>query len=218
MTVRRLLVRSLATAAFSTLAFAQPAPALVSDAAQQQPREVASWLAGSFSNHAQAAQDPAFFEVVLHMREIWPQRSGEQWLYVEQALAASPSQPYRQRVYRIGWDGRGPVSEVFTLPGDAAAFVGAWRNVAVFEALSPQDLHRREGCSLHLVKQPDGTYRGSTVGHDCASERSGAAYATAEVMLDANVLTSWDRGFGVQGKQVWGSERGPYRFERQPPG
>lgn len=162
--------------------------------------------------------DPAFFEVALPMRPIWPQRSGERWLYVEQALAASPSKPYRQRVYRIDWDGQGPVSEVFTLPGDATTFAGAWRNTTVFDSLTPEDLRRREGCSLHLVKQSDGTCLGSTIGDDCAGTRSGAAYATAEVVLDAGVLTSWDRGFGAQDKQVWGSERGPYRFERQPPG
>ncbi|MEY2746457.1 MAG: CpeT/CpcT family, partial [Planctomycetota bacterium] len=27
---------------------------------------------------------------------------------------------------------------------------------------------------------------------------------------------SWDRGFDAAGKQVWGSTKGPYLFERLP--
>jgi hypothetical protein len=37
------------------------------------------------------------------------------------------------------------------------------------------------------------------------------------VVIDANGMTSWDRGFDAAGRQVWGSEAGGYRFERISP-
>ena len=196
-----------------TMTPAQSAPS--STAAAQQTREVAAWLAGSFGNQQQAQQDKAFHAISLHMQPIWTRRAGEYWLYVEQSLAATPDKPYRQRVYRIAWQD-GPVSEVYLLPGDPAVFIGAWRDTAVFDRIDPRDLRRKDGCSIWLEKQPDGSYRGSTRGTSCASDRDGAAYTKAEVTLDATLLTSWDRGFDASDKQVWGSTAGAYRFERQP--
>lgn len=183
--------------------------------AADQLREVAGWLAGSFSNQMQAGQDKAFHPVTLHMQPMWKDRDGEHWLYVEQALAANPGKPYRQRVYRITWQDDGPVSEVYLLPGDPAAFVGAWRDTRVLDQLQPIDLRRKDGCSIWLQKRPDGAYQGQTPGTACASERDGAAYTKAEVTLDATLLTSWDRGFDAHDRQVWGSAAGPYRFERR---
>lgn len=185
-----------------------------SEGEPEQLREAVLWLTGSFSNQAQAKQNSAFHAVVLHMQPIWTARAGEHWLYVEQALAATPEKPYRQRVYRVQWDGDGPVSEVYTLPGDGAAYVGAWRTTGVFASLTPDDLRRKEGCSLHLAKSLDGSYRGATRGQACASERSGASYATSEVVLEPALISTLDRGFDTNGVQAWGSQAGPYRFDR----
>lgn len=183
------------------------------DTPVRQTQEVADWLTGSFSNGAQARRDPAFHHVLLHTQPIWPGRSGEHWLYVEQALADTPDKPYRQRIYRIRWEG-GPVSEVFLLPGDPSAFIGAWRDVSRFNGLEPEHLEQRQGCSIWLHKQRAGGYEGATRGRHCGSDRSGAQYATSEVVLDAAALSAWDRGFDAAGSQVWGATAGPYRFER----
>ncbi|GMV30028.1 MAG: hypothetical protein AMXMBFR59_21530 [Rhodanobacteraceae bacterium] len=195
-------------------AVAETAP--LSTEQQGQIQEVVHWLSGSFGNRLQAARDAAFADVVMHLRPIWTERASGPWLYVEQAAAATPAQPYRQRIYHIHWSGAGPVSDVYTLPGDPAAYVGGWRDDAVFTTLKPDDLRRKEGCSLHLTRSSDGSYRGSTVGRDCASERQGANYATSEVTLNAASLTSWDRGFTTDGVQPWGPAAGPYRFDRLP--
>jgi CpeT protein len=180
----------------------------------KQTQEVADWLTGSFSNRAQAAHDTAFHHVVLHMHRIWTHRTGEHWLYVEQALATTPEKPYRQRVYHIRWE-QGPVSDVYLLPGDASAFVGGWRDTRALERLTPDSLLPRHGCSIALRKESAGHYQGATRGKICGSERGGATYATSDVTLDASVLTSWDRGFDPEDRQVWGSTEGPYRFERE---
>ena len=43
----------------------------------------------------------------------------------------------------------------------------------------------------------------------------GASYATSEVELREERITSWDRGYDGEGLQVWGATEGPYRFDRQ---
>jgi hypothetical protein len=48
---------------------------------------VAAWMTGSFSSAAQAAADPDFRDIRLHVAPIWPEAGGVRWLYVEQAAA-----------------------------------------------------------------------------------------------------------------------------------
>jgi len=133
-------------------------------------QELAGWMTGSFSSAEQAASDPSFFDIRLHMTRIWPTRSDGPWLYVEQAAAAKLNEPYRQRVYRLVAQGDGTIeSRVFTLPGDPLRFAGKWAAPADFETLKPEDLELRAGCSLYLRRTSDGAYVGSTQGQGCES-------------------------------------------------
>lgn len=180
-------------------------------------REVQAMLTGSFSSQAQAAADPEnYFDIRLHMTPIWPQASDGPWLYVEQATAARPERPYRQRVYRlVALPDGGVRSEVYTLPGDALSFAGAWKDVAKFNTIKPDQLTLRDGCAVVLRRSPDGSYTGGTEGTGCASDLRGAAYATSVVVARPDRLETWDRGYDTQNKQVWGAEKGPYQFIRQ---
>lgn len=188
---------------------------------------LASTMAGSYSSQAQALADPEFRDIRLHMTPIWIGRADGPWLYVEQAAATSLDRPYRQRVYQLvatpppADDPEGPSpgleSRVFELPGDPLAFAGAWRDPARFDALSPDDLLAREGCTVHLSASGDGSYEGSTVDEQCLSTLRGAAYATSEVFISSDEIRTWDRGFDKEGKQVWGAVKGPYRFGRVSP-
>lgn len=179
--------------------------------------EVANLLAGSYSSQRQSEQDEAFLDVRLDMRRIWPERAGEHWLYVEQAMATTLERPYRQRVYRVEAtaDG-GAISHVYTLPGDPLRFAGAHRDPARLAGLSPADLEERRGCAIVLSRRDDGSYAGATRERDCPSELRGASYATSEVVLTDQRLDSWDRGYDRDGRQVWGAVAGPYRFDRLP--
>jgi hypothetical protein len=177
--------------------------------------ELCSWMCGSFSSAAQAAVDPEFRDIRLHMTRIWPERGDGRWLYVEQATAEREDRPYRQRVYRLVADDEGWVSEVYELPGDPLAFSGAWRDPARIAALDPAQLVPRTGCSIRLQWRGDGTYAGSTGVGTCPSALNGASYATSEVVITAATLTSWDRGYDAAGSQVWGAVQGPYVFVRQ---
>ena len=182
-------------------------------------QRLAELMAGSYSSAAQAAADSDYLEIVLHMTPIWTDRSDGPWLYVEQAAASAQGRPYRQRVYRlVDLDGGAVRSDVYTLPGDALRFAGAWTDGAKLAGLSPDQLTPRAGCSLTLRPvNAGGSFVGSTEGTGCASDLRGAAYATSEATVTADRLISWDRGFDSAGRQVWGAVKGGYVFDKAPP-
>ncbi len=182
---------------------------------------VANLLVGSYSSAEQAKTEKDYREIVLHMTRIWSKRTDGPWIYVEQALASEPSRPYRQRVYQVAVTSNpdaapGTIeSRVFELPGDPLGFAGAWNDPARFDSVTVEQLVPREGCSVYLVPNSDGSWSGGTDGTGCSSSLRGATYATSEVTLNANELRSWDRGFDKDGKQVWGAEKGAYVFRRE---
>ena len=175
-----------------------------------------AWLSGSFSSARQAVEDPRYFEIHLRAAPIWTDRTDGRWLYIEQAQGQRLDSPYLQRGYHLTSEGDGAfMSTIYTLPGDALTFAGAWRTPGEFDELSPDDLAIRDGCEITL-SWDDGVERftGSTTGSGCESSLSGASYATAEVEITADEMRSWDRGFNADGEQVWGAEAGAYIFRR----
>jgi CpeT protein len=194
-----------------------PTPAAVAPTSPALTR-LAELMTGQFSSRAQAAADPEFFDIRLFMVEIWPgQPDGSRWLYVEQARADVLERPYRQRVYKLSARPDGSLqSEVFTLPGDALAFAGAWKSPDRFARINPQSLMLRDGCAIILRAESADRYTGSTVGNACPSELRGAKYATSEVVITPIGMDSWDRGYDAADKQVWGAEKGGYQFRRDP--
>jgi len=54
-----------------------------------------------------------------------------------------------------------------------------------------------------------------TIEDHCATDYNGASYATAQVTLSDDQLTSWDQGWNDDDEQVWGATAGPYVFDRQ---
>lgn len=174
------------------------------------------YMAGSFDSGEQAKADPTYFDIRLHMTPIWTaDGSNARWLYVEQAMANQLAKPYRQRVYRVSALGGGRfTSEVYELPGDPLAFAGSWKNPDAFANLKPDMLTARDGCVINLAEKKE-SFVGSTNAQDCVSTLRGAAYATSEVVISADQLVSWDRGFDAQGKQVWGATKGGYVFRKR---
>jgi hypothetical protein len=172
-----------------------------------------TWMTGSFSSAVQAAEDPEYFDISLHMTPIWTDREDGRWLYVEQAVAEYADRPYRQRVYRVLEIAEGLFeSQVYTLP-DPAAVVGAWSSEQPLIDLTPDDLEERDGCSI-LMRRRDQGFVGSTLASLCTSTLRGASYATSEVLITADGMISWDRGFADDGRQVWGAAKGGYVFDR----
>ena len=188
----------------------QPAP----DAVGSDLELLAAWMTGSFSSQAQSEIDPEnYFDIRLFMTPIWTDGDDGVWLYVEQAAADRLEWPYRQRVYHLVEESGALRSDVFELPGDPLEYAGAWATPERFDALGPLQLSLREGCSIHLRRRGD-TFVGSTLGKGSSSTLGGASYATSEVEINRDALTSWDRGFDASDLQVWGATEGPYAFDR----
>ena len=104
-------------------------------------------------------------------------------------------------------------SKVFELP-DPSVAVGAWKQPDALATLDPAALVDRPGCAVLLRAVDGASFAGSTLGSQCVSGFRGAAYATSEVTVTATGLVSWDRGYDAAGKQVWGAEKGGYKFDR----
>ena len=174
------------------------------------------WMTGSFSSAAQAAETEGYFDIRLETVRIWPGRDDGVWLYVQQGVADRFEEPYRQRIYHVGRDGERFSSAVYSLPGDPLELAGAWAEPERFDAMAPSDLSERTGCTVFLERQGN-RFVGSTVEDQCTSQLRGASYATSEVEVSAEGLTSWDRGYDAAGEQVWGAEDGAYVFLRVEP-
>jgi CpeT protein len=181
-------------------------------------RDASAWLAGHYSSAAQAAEDPTYFDVRLHIVPIWPDRIDGPWFYVEQAMASAQDKPYRQRIYRLTAAPELRVeSVIYELPGSPLQWAGAWEHPERFNALDPAILQLRPGCSVVLAYAGPDRMTGGTEGDGCMSALRGAAYATSEVVLTPTGMETWDRGFDAANRQVWGATKGPYRFVKDRP-
>jgi hypothetical protein len=176
-------------------------------------RLLLQWMTGEFSSAEQAAEDSAYFDISLKMTRIWPEKKTGAWIYVEQALASTPNEPYRQRVYFVREMGDGQFSsDIYMIP-EEEKFIGAWKDVSKFAEMDQFDLKYKDGCAVFL--NYDGfQYSGSTNEGTCKSTLRGASYATSEVKITNGVLESWDRGYDEEGNQVWGAEKGGYIFKK----
>jgi hypothetical protein len=173
--------------------------------------QLLKWMTGEFSSAEQAAQDSAYFDISLKMTRIWPEKKTGAWIYVEQAVASTPNEPYRQRVYFVRELGDGQFSsDIYTIP-EEEKFIEAWKDVSAFAEMDQFDLKYKDGCAVFL--DYDGfQYSGSTNEGTCKSTLRGASYASSEVKITKGVLESWDRGYDEEGNQVWGAEKGAYVF------
>jgi hypothetical protein len=204
--MRKFLLSSFALVALPVFA-ADTASSLALD-------RLATLLSGTFSSADQSLADKNYRHVVLHAVRIWPERTDGPWLYVEQALAEAPDQPYRQIVYQLATAGDGSLeTRLFALDAPIKA-TGAWRKPDPLADLTPERLSFREDCTVFLRAMPDGSFVGATHGDGCASDLRGATHATTEVTLTSDAIVWWDRGFNASGRQVWGSANGGYVFKR----
>ncbi|MEZ4739828.1 MAG: chromophore lyase CpcT/CpeT [Flavobacteriales bacterium] len=176
--------------------------------------ELASTMAGSYTSAAQANEDSSYFNIELEMVRIWPKRKDGAWFYVEQAAATSKEKPYRQRVYHVQEVNDSTyTSDILTIKGGEALF-GAYKDPLLLEQLRMDSVEVLDGCTITLHKRGK-TYVGSTDGRKCSNAWGKATYATSEVRITPGLMVSWDRGYNDEGEQVWGAEKGGYRFVKR---
>lgn len=175
-------------------------------------KKLTAMMQGSFSSERQSKNDSAYFDIRLQIVPIWQERTDGIWMYVEQAVAKMQDKPYRQRVYKLTELGNGKFESAVYLLKSPLRFAGKPEMV---NQLSPDSISLKEGCSVILKKEGKKKFVGGTEGKSCASDLKNAAYAGSEVFITNKMMVSWDRGFDKEGKQVWGAQKGGYRFEKK---
>ena len=92
---------------------------------------------------------------------------------------------------------------------------GAWKDHALLTRIAPASLVARDGCTVILRTQTDGSFKGGTEGKVCRSNLRGAGYATTEITISDRQTVTWERGYNAGNRRVWGSARGGFIFNRQ---
>lgn len=172
------------------------------------------YMVGSYSSAAQAAEDTSYFNIELEMARIWLKEEDGVWLYVEQALAKKKDKPYRQRVYHLQQRDDSTFTSTVCNVDSMHHFIGAYTDIARFQALRSSDAKPLPGCAL-VLHWRSGHFIGSTHDSDCKNAWGKAIYATSEVDIGPDGMVSWDRGYDETDKQVWGAEKGGYRFVKK---
>jgi hypothetical protein len=172
-------------------------------------------MPGVYTNSSQyQANQKDFYHVIMKLHRIWLDRDDAIWLYIEQAQFDVQDRPYRQRVYKVYRGERDTlISEVYNLP-DAEAAIGKGGDSDFWKDKVPQQLAVRQGCAVYLTRKDNALYVGGTRPNTCESTLAGAAYAQSEVTIGLDIFESLDQGLDKEGKLMWGSEKGPYKFER----
>lgn len=181
--------------------------------------QVASWLVGTFDNHAQTAAERAAGSTFVHEEARLLVRPLQDpvvfldglYLYVEDRRATEPK-PRSQRIFRLRKNGSRIRLEVFGI--DARMLSSLSQEPQMLNSLSPSDLTRLEGCDVLLTGQK-GEYQGSTSGRGCPSEVEGSAYMTSTLRVIKDMVILLDRGYNEKGVQTFGPADGQgYEFRR----
>lgn len=187
-------------------------------AAQSQTASLAQltdYMTGRFNSSEQAARDSAFLDVSLHMERIWERKHEGVWIYVEQALTATPDEPYRQQVYKLEELGSNKyLSRVFEL-ANPDEYIGAAQKPKRFNKLLPNALEEMNGCALNLIYDERKQKFIGNMAEICYNDWNGAYVASSEVEITNGQVIRWHRGWDREGRQVWGAEKGGYVFLKQ---
>ena len=172
-------------------------------------KELVSIMQGHYSSESHSIEDKSYYNISLRMTPIWKEKGN--YLFVEQAMFDKQDKPYRVRVYKVSQRGDEFVSEIYTLKNEKD-WIGKWTNPEVYNQLSETDIELKQGCEVVLKRVEKNKFSGSTGDKTCPSELRGASFANSIVTVTKDGIVSWDQGFDKDGKQVWGAEKGGYKF------
>ena len=211
--MQRYLIPLFGLSLSSGLASARPASWESTSATKQ----FAQMLLGTFYSSTQSIDDSDYLDVtVLHCKvqvSGLPEelRDGE-FLALRQSVSTSAN-PYRVRVMRVfqGDDAQSVrVSSFAPQQG-----INLAQLCSLPEAQRTVDFSQLTGekCTTSATLNGE-EFVGGTTGEGCPSNRGGAVRMTSELTLNANKMTTWDRGWTADGQLAWGPEKGPYQFEK----
>ncbi len=173
-----------------------------------------SWMAGDFSNQAQAFENPPFFaHIRVCMRPLPYALMDGVGLFLEQAYDFQLHNPYRLRVLKfVVIDGKIEI-EHYTIEPEAE-FHGAARNPAILQQLTRDKIIKMSGCTM-ITEWTGSTFKGYVEpGKGCKVFRNGKdTYLDNSFEISPQQLISLDRGLDMEtNERVWGSIAGPFEF------
>ena len=183
---------------------------------QQQADEIAAHLTRAMDTSAQAAANPGVANVrmstcVVQFQDVGSASDDAIYLYQEQFVQPQPDQPYRQRFLQIApHPASQSVQSLAYKPAVLEDWVGLCDRPLADRTVSAEALGEPI-CSVFL--RPFGTgYLGRTPIGGCPANFRGAVRITNHIVLHENGMSTWDRGFDAEGRQVWGAADQAYEF------
>jgi hypothetical protein len=186
---------------------------LVAYRVQRDIELLASFLEGTWETIPQEAPYGDSTPMRLRIARVWPEKTGEFWLYAESVDPANEAQVLRQRIYRLRLEDGKVTSRMYRLPGDPRSFAGEWRKERPFAGVAPASLVEFEGCRVLWLRQLETLFAGGTEGRSCGSDVAGVANEHSDFYLASASLRALIQGFDASGKQVWGPN-GPSEFRK----
>lgn len=192
----------------------QPAPANTTASTPAQPAwtdpefgKIAGLVTGSWkSTSPVAGAEGDSAEIVISVAPVSIPGMTD-LLYAEVARADALHAPYRQTLWQFyRHQGKIRVKTIeFRQPGgEVGSLVGLWAAPDFFPAFTPRDLVT----TLDIQLEPKGAgYVGKTP-HPYPTSAGGAVEMTSEVAITPDSLETIDRGYGPDGKIVWGASEG----------
>ena len=173
-----------------------------------------SWMAGDFSNQAQAFENPPFFaHIRVCMRPLPYALMDGVGLFLEQAYDFQLHNPYRLRVLKFVVINDKIEIEHYTIEPEAD-FHGAARNPALLQQLTRDKIIKMSGCTM-ITDWTGSTFKGYVEpGKGCKVFRNGKdTYLDNSFEISPQQLISLDRGLDMEtNERVWGSIAGPFEF------
>jgi CpeT protein len=178
---------------------------------------LARWMAGDFSNQKQAfANSKQYAHIHVFFRPLPFDFFSGVGFYSEQVYDYDLWTPYRQGIHRLVDKGDHVYIENYGLT-DPVRYAGAARVLEILHTITPENIIRRNCCSMVFRRDGD-VFQGSVEpGNKCLIPRNGRqTYLKSEVTLTENTWDSLDKGMDIEThEQVWGSTAGPLRFEKK---
>ncbi|GAA0725091.1 hypothetical protein GCM10009430_30220 [Aquimarina litoralis] len=171
-------------------------------------------LTGKFSSKKQAKEESGYAAVCLINTPIWKHQSGY-WFYQELFSEEKSTAIYNQRIINIKRVDSITLSSTSYIIPNQKKYINGWKNPSLFDQLTTDSLTVREGCDVYFKKKTSTIYQGKTSKNSCSSSFSKKIlYTTSNIVISSKKISSWDRGYDKEGKQVWGKIQGPYNFIR----
>ncbi len=173
-----------------------------------------SWMAGDFSNQAQAFENPPFFaHIRVCMRPLPYALMDGVGLFLEQAYDFQLHNPYRLRVLKFVVINDKIEIEHYTIEPEAE-FHGAARNPTLLQQLTRDKIIKMSGCTM-ITEWTGTSFKGYVEpGKGCKVFRNGKdTYLDNSFEISPQQLISLDRGLDMEtNERVWGSIAGPFEF------